>query len=126
MPMSNYPGGFKHGVSIEGIPYHMAHAGKTLWVEENTVSAGPGTQKNPHISIDAAMGECVSGRGDLIIVKPGHIENISAAGDLACDVIGVTIVGMGTGDDQAGTIRRALRQEITRGRQGHAVHLPEA
>lgn len=101
MPMSNYPGGFKHGVSIEGIPYHMAHSGKTFWVDENASSTGHGTQNNPLKSIDDAMGKCLAGRGDLIIVKPGHIENISAAGDLACDVIGVTIVGTGTGDDQA-------------------------
>jgi hypothetical protein len=43
----------------------------------------------------------VAGRGDVIMVKPGHVENISDAGDLVCDVIGVSIIGTGTGDDQA-------------------------
>ena len=44
---------------------------------------------------------CVAGRGDIIMVKPGHVENISAAAGLVCDVAGVAIVGTGRGDDQA-------------------------
>ena len=101
MVMSNFPGGFKHGVSLNGIPYHMTHPGKTFYVDENAESPGRGTYTNPDSSIDTCMARCVAGRGDLIVVKPGHVENISAAADLVCDIAGVTILGLGTGDDQA-------------------------
>ena len=47
------------------------------------------------------MSRCVAGRGDIVMVKPGHIENISAAAGLVCDIAGVAIVGTGRGDDQA-------------------------
>lgn len=48
-------------------------------------------------TIDAAVGACVAGRGDVIYVMPGHIETISAAGSLTVDVAGVSIIGLGTG-----------------------------
>ena len=99
--MSNYPGGFSHGVTIRGIPITMSHTGDVFWVDENANSPGRGTFANPDISIDSCMSRCVSARGDIIMVKPGHVENISAAGDLTCDVIGVAIIGTGWGDDQA-------------------------
>lgn len=98
---ANYPGGFTNGITIRGVPLIMTNPGETFWVDENASSTGRGTFKNPDTSINTCMARCVSGRGDVIMVKPGHIENIAAAGDLACDVVGVAIVGTGRGDDQA-------------------------
>jgi hypothetical protein len=43
----------------------------------------------------------VAGRGDKIFVKPGHVENISAAAGMVCDIANVAIIGTGMGDDQA-------------------------
>ncbi len=99
----NYPGGFTSGIHVRGIPLHVAHPGEVFWVDENaaTPANGRGTFRNPATSIDAAMSLCVANRGDIVMVKPGHIENISAAGDLACDVAGVAVVGTGVGDKQA-------------------------
>lgn len=48
-------------------------------------------------TIDAAVGKCTASRGDIIVVAPGHVETVTAAGGLALDVAGVTIVGIGTG-----------------------------
>ena len=79
----------------------MNPAGKVFWVDENGGGGSKGTFDHPIASIDAALSQCVAGRGDVIMVKPGHVENISAAGDLTLDVIGVSIVGTGNGDDQA-------------------------
>ncbi|MBW2003088.1 MAG: hypothetical protein JRI72_00525 [Deltaproteobacteria bacterium] len=79
----------------------MANPGNVFWVDENASSPGRGTFKNPDTSIDSCMSRCVANRGDIIMVKPGHIENISAAGDLTCDVAGVTILGTGCGSKQA-------------------------
>jgi hypothetical protein len=99
--MSHYPGGFNHGITIKGVPIELAHPGETFWVDENASSPGRGTFTNPDTSIDTAIGRCVAGRGDKIFVKPGHVENISAAADMVCDVANVAIIGTGSGDDQA-------------------------
>ena len=99
--MANYPGGFSHGISIRGIPLMVSHPGETFWVDENAPSPGRGTFRNPDTSIDTAIGRCTAGRGDIIFVKPGHVENISAAAGMVCDIAGVSIVGLGAGDDQA-------------------------
>jgi len=48
-------------------------------------------------TIDAAIGNCVANRGDVIIVLPGHTETITAAAGIDCDVAGITIVGIGEG-----------------------------
>lgn len=48
-------------------------------------------------TIDAAIGSCIAGRGDVIYVLPGHTESITSATSLACDVAGVRIQGMGEG-----------------------------
>jgi hypothetical protein len=47
------------------------------------------------------MDYCVANRGDVVLVKPGHIENFTANDDLVLDIAGVAIVGLGTGTKQA-------------------------
>jgi len=98
---SNYPGGFRHGLTVQNLPIAMTPAGKVFWVDENGGGGSKGSFDHPIASIDAALSQCVADRGDVIMVKPGHVENISAAGDLTCDVGGVSIVGTGTGTKQA-------------------------
>lgn len=55
-------------------------------------------------TIDAAVGYCTAGRGDVIYVAPGHTEALSNATSLLLDVAGVTLIGLGEG---------ALRPTIT-------------
>ena len=46
-------------------------------------AAGRGrTPSQPLATIDYAVGLCTAGQGDLIIVLPGHVETVSAAGGL--------------------------------------------
>lgn len=95
---SNYPGGFANGITVRGMPLLSAHPGKVFWVDSNTGSnGGKGTFDRPFASIDYAVGRCTANKGDIIMVKPGHVETVSAAGGLALDVAGIAIVGMGTG-----------------------------
>lgn len=47
-----------------------------------------------YTSIANALAQCVSGRGDVIIVQPGYTEAVGAAG-LAIDKNGVSIIGLG-------------------------------
>lgn len=51
-------------------------------------------------SIDSAIGACVANRGDEIVVLPGHTETLSSATALACDVAGVSIIGLGDGESR--------------------------
>lgn len=51
-------------------------------------------------TIDAAVGLCTANAGDVILVAPGHVEDISAATSLVVDVAGVSIIGMGVGNNR--------------------------
>lgn len=51
-------------------------------------------------TIDAAIGECTANAGDVIYVMPGHTETISSATSLVVDVAGVSIIGLGTGNNR--------------------------
>jgi hypothetical protein len=98
MPISNYPNGFPNGVSIRGIPINQTHPGDVFWVSSTAGSNGnKGTYDRPFSTIDYAIGRCTAGNGDLIFIKPGHVENISAAAFIAADVAGVAMVGLGSG-----------------------------
>ena len=106
MPISNYPRGFAHGITIRGIPLQVAHPGKVFWVNNSSVlpeggigasDGNDGTYLRPFSTIDYAVGKCTASRGDIIMVMPGHIEAITST-SLAIDVIGVAIIGLGEGD----------------------------
>jgi hypothetical protein len=107
MPNTNYPAGFPQGITLRGVPLQQAQPGKVFWVSNATTlqvgekggsDGNKGTFNAPFGTIDYAIGQCTAGRGDVIFVKPGHAETISAAGSIACDVAGVAIVGLGVGN----------------------------
>lgn len=50
-----------------------------------------------YTSVKLALAACLANRGDIILVAPGHTENIANATDLAVSTAGVTIVGLGSG-----------------------------
>lgn len=51
----------------------------------------------PFATLDYAIGSCTANNGDLILLAPNHAETITGAGGIACDVAGVTIIGLGHG-----------------------------
>jgi hypothetical protein len=96
--MSNYPNGFSNGVSIFGMPILNTYTGNVFYVHSGTGSnSNSGTVSKPFATIDYAVERCTANNGDLIIVKQGHAEVVSAAGGLDLDVAGITIMGMGQG-----------------------------
>lgn len=107
MPNSNYPNGFAGGVSIRNVPITQTNPGLVFWVSNNTTGllAGQrggsdgnrGTFDSPFATLNYAMTQCVANRGDIIFIKPGHAETITAAGTIALGVAGVAIVGLGYG-----------------------------
>lgn len=99
--VTNFPQGVSSfGVPVMGglpvIPY-----GKVLFVQSAHSLASDnnrGEDKDkPLRTIDSAIGRCAANAGDVIIVGPGHVETIAAAGDVNLDVAGVSIIGVGTG-----------------------------
>lgn len=109
---SDYPGGFENGVTIRGVPLTVLHPGEVFWVNNSGVLAkngrgasnsNRGTYKEPFLTIEGAMnsGRLVANRGDILMVMPGHSEDVTAAAGITFDINGVAIVGLGTGSKQS-------------------------
>lgn len=52
-------------------------------------------------TLSAALNKCRSGYNDVIVVLPGHSENITSATYLSALVAGTTIIGLGRGTNRA-------------------------
>ena len=108
--ISNYPRGFlgdNFGVVSRGMPFMQFHSGEVFWVGNGpTVVDGEITASNsnrgsffqPFATLDYAIGRCVANRGDIIYVKPGYTQSMTAADAVDVDVAGVTIIGLGRGN----------------------------
>lgn len=53
-----------------------------------------------HSDIDTALSNCSDNGNDVILVAPGHSETISDSTTFQVDVAGVTIIGLGNGEDR--------------------------
>lgn len=101
MDFTNYPRGFPFGVTLRNLPILNTYPGQCFWVDSNAGrNSGAGTFERPFQTIDYAIGRCRANKGDVIMVKAGHTETISAAGGIAVDVAGVSIIGHGNGSDR--------------------------
>lgn len=101
-----YPNGFDRGLIARGVPILQTQPGQVFWVYNGSivdVSQSVGSDDNrgsfdlPFATIDYAIGQCTSGRGDIIFVKPGHAETLSVAAAITADRANVAIVGLGAG-----------------------------
>lgn len=110
MATSNYPNGFAGAITIRGVPLLQTHPGKVFWVDNGTSGLLPGqrggsngnkgTFDSPFSTVDYAVSQCATDRGDIVFVKPGHAETIDSATALAIDVAGVAVVGLGQGSNR--------------------------
>ncbi len=110
MSMSNFPNGFLQGVLIRGVPILQTNPGKFFWVSNNTTGLLPGQRggsdgnrgdfNSPFATLSGALGACVANRGDIVLIKPGHVETISANTALLFNKAGVSIVGLGAGNNR--------------------------
>lgn len=103
---SNFPNGFKDGVTIRGLPLSLTHPGEVFFVNNSGVLAkrgvggsdgNDGSYQRPFSTIAGAFDACTASRGDVIMVMPGHAESVSAAAGLLFDVAGVALIGLGSG-----------------------------
>jgi len=98
--LSSYPSGFGPGVMIGGRPVLADFAGNVYWVNSVTGSNGnKGTRDKPFATIDYAIGRCTASQGDVIYCMPGHTEAVTVS-SIACDVAGVSIIGLGDGSNK--------------------------
>lgn len=99
MPMSNFPNGFMNGVTIRNMPVLSMYGGNVFWVDSGSGATAKGTFERPFASIEAAFnsGQLTASNGDILMVKPGHAETISAAAGIDMDVAGVFVCGLGWG-----------------------------
>lgn len=106
MPRSVYSR-FAEGLQIAGMPVNIAATAKVLYVCNNTTPVPLGvvgqlgalgkTPERPVSTINQALALVTAGRGDVILVAPGHTETISAAAGIALNVAGVSVIGLGEG-----------------------------
>jgi|TARA_R110000744_G_scaffold154082_8_gene268709 hypothetical protein len=75
------------------------HRGDTFYVDSNATGDGTGLNWDDAVTtIEAAVN--LSASDDRIFVAPQHVETVTAAGGLDIDVAGLTIVGLGNGDQR--------------------------
>lgn len=105
MPLTNYP----NGVASFGMPVigsgPILTTGNVFFVSSTTSGRSDSTAAGrdpttPFATIDYAVGQCTASNGDVIIVMPGHVETVTAAGGLDLDVAGITLVGLGNGTNR--------------------------
>ena len=106
--MTNFPQGFAYGLSVRGMPLTQMQPGQVFFVGNSSVlnpgqkpgsNGNRGTFLDPFATLQYAVNTaCVSGRGDIVFVLPGHKENISNATTFAFNCGGVAVVGLGGGN----------------------------
>ena len=77
-----------------GIIGNLYHVSSVLGVG----SGGPGaTPHNAFSTVDQGNNACTATNGDVVLIAPGHAENITASATLTADIAGVTFQGLGSG-----------------------------
>lgn len=84
---------------IAGAVFFVGSVAGDKWIAGVDEPMG-GSFEKPFASIDYAIGKCSALQNDTIYVLPNHVETISAAGGITCDVAGVSIIGLGNGNSR--------------------------
>lgn len=102
-PATNLLGAFQiNGIPTQGMPGIPATAGNVWFVSSLAGSDGAtGSANDPFATIGFAYSKCTASNGDIVVCLAGHAETISAAGGLALNKIGVTVLSVGEGANRA-------------------------
>jgi hypothetical protein len=103
MGLTNFPSGItSFGIPAIGGSQIPATTGSYFFVHSGTGSNGnTGTSPaTPFATVDYAIGFCTASKGDVIVVMPGHAETLASAGAITCDVVGISIIGLGVGTNR--------------------------
>jgi hypothetical protein len=82
-------------VDIAEHPSNIWFVGSTVTAASDAVGFGQDPD-SPFATIDYAIGRCTASQGDVIYVLPGHNESLADA-QIAVDVAGIRIIGLGSG-----------------------------
>lgn len=104
--LSNFPQGFANGLTLRNVPLLQAQPGSVYWLD-NCGSLNPnqhagsdgnhGSFRDPFATLAHAVTACQGGRGDIVMVAPGHSETYSSATAVALNSSDVAIIGLGGG-----------------------------
>lgn len=100
MVLTNFP----DGVSSFGVPLigsgAIPIATRNFFVQSTTGSNGNDglSPESPFATLAYAITKCVTGKGDNIILLPGHVETVSSAGLVTfASKAGINVIGVGVG-----------------------------
>lgn len=88
---------FLHG-RVVGNP--LAGRGKYVYVDSAVAGASGSNPDEAVATLDEAFALCTANVGDTIVVMPNHAETVTGVGGIAHDVAGVSVVGLGTGNQR--------------------------
>jgi hypothetical protein len=91
-------GGFADGIVIRGMPLLTLYPGNVYWVDSAGGGGSKGTFNHPCLTISAAHDLVTTNNGDIIVVKPGHAETLTATVDFSKS--GFCIIGLGFGGNR--------------------------
>lgn len=107
--VSNFPEGFAAGLTLRNVPLLQCQPGTAFYLDNsgslnNNQHAGSdsnrGSFRDPFATLNHAVAVCQGGKGDIILVAPGHAENISSATAMALATSDVAIIGLGGGSSR--------------------------
>ena len=105
MPLTQLPAGLTPFGSPVGATPKAQGRGKTFYVSSVAdlradESSQGDTALRPFATLDYAIGQCTANRGDVIVVMENHAETLTAASAVNFDLAGITVIGLGNGDDR--------------------------
>lgn len=72
-----------------------------IWYVDSAIDGTDGrSPENALGTLDEAFAKCTANQGDIIYVCPNHAETITGAGGITHDVAGVSVIGLGTGNQR--------------------------
>lgn len=103
-----------HGTRLQLAPFGVLADGRMIggsmptglgrgstWYVDSAIAGSDGSAPdNALATLDEAFAKCTANQGDTIVVLPNHSETITGAGGIAHDVAGVSVVGVGNGNQR--------------------------
>src|ERR1700693_1818943 len=106
MPLSNFPGGFRGGLQVQGMPILNTYgtsvgpnnpSGTGVWFVDSATGVDGNKGDSWYQALKTVARAWVLAKAnDIILIKQGHTETISTATAAAWNVAGVTMIGLGT------------------------------
>ena len=87
--------------AYEGVPLTKGTVIHVDSTHTNAADTNDGKSKDrPMKTIDAAVAKCTANKGDVILVSAGHAETIAAANGIDLDIAGISVIGLGQGENR--------------------------